>query len=89
MIKKTFLSLILIVTTAYFINAQERHQPGKGYERGNGHYSHGNGNGYGHTGKSGGSATHGVAAPLDGGLLVVLGAAGVAYYVSRKKKDNL
>lgn len=27
-------------------------------------------------------------APLDGGLLTVLGAAGVAYYASRKKKRN-
>jgi hypothetical protein len=25
-------------------------------------------------------------APLDGGLLTILGAAGIAYYVSRKKK---
>lgn len=29
-----------------------------------------------------------VGAPLDGGLLTVLGAAGVAYFVSRKKKKN-
>ena len=29
-----------------------------------------------------------VGAPLDGGLLTILGAAGVAYYVSRKKKKN-
>jgi hypothetical protein len=27
-----------------------------------------------------------VGAPLDGGLLVVLGAAGYAYYLTRKKK---
>lgn len=25
-------------------------------------------------------------APLDGGILTILGAAGIAYYVSRKKK---
>ena len=29
-----------------------------------------------------------VGAPLDGGLLALLGAAGVAYYVSRKKKAS-
>jgi len=29
-----------------------------------------------------------VGAPLDGGLLTILGAAGVAYYVARKKKKN-
>jgi len=37
------------------------------------------------------SSKHGVntiGAPLDGGLLTVLGAAGVAYFVSRKKKKN-
>ncbi len=27
-----------------------------------------------------------VGAPLDGGLLTILGAAGVAYYVTRRKK---
>ena len=27
-----------------------------------------------------------VGAPLDGGLLAILGAAGVAYYVARKRK---
>ena len=29
-----------------------------------------------------------VGAPLDGGLLSILGAAGVAYYVARKKKKK-
>jgi hypothetical protein len=29
-----------------------------------------------------------VGAPLDGGILTVLGAAGVAYFVARKKKNN-
>ena len=29
-----------------------------------------------------------VSAPLDGGLLAVLGAAGVAYFVARKKKKD-
>ena len=31
----------------------------------------------------------GVGAPLDGGLLTILGAAGVAYYVARKKKKQV
>jgi preprotein translocase subunit SecG len=34
----------------------------------------------------GGSETVGV--PLDGGLLSILGAAGVAYFVARRKKKN-
>jgi len=29
-----------------------------------------------------------VAVPLDGGLLSILGAAGVAYFVARRKKKN-
>jgi hypothetical protein len=29
-----------------------------------------------------------IGAPLDGGLLTVLGAAGVAYFAARKKKKN-
>ncbi len=27
--------------------------------------------------------------PLDGGLLTILGAAGVAYFVARRKKKNM
>ncbi len=34
----------------------------------------------------GGGETVGV--PLDGGLLTILGAAGVAYFVARRKKRN-
>jgi hypothetical protein len=30
-----------------------------------------------------------VGAPLDGGILAILGIAGVAYFVARKKKNNL
>ena len=29
-----------------------------------------------------------VGTPLDGGLLTILGAAGVAYFVARRKKKN-
>ena len=32
--------------------------------------------------------TQPVGAPLDGGLLSILGVAGVAYYVARKKKNS-
>jgi hypothetical protein len=81
--KTAILSILLFVTTEFYVNAQERHATGTGYNNGNGHNSHGNGNGYGHTGK----AT--VGAPLDGGLLLVLGGAGVAYFAARKKRENL
>lgn len=37
----------------------------------------------------GGTPTHGyVGAPLDGGLLTVLGAAGIAYVAARKKRKE-
>jgi hypothetical protein len=88
--KTAILSILLFVTTAFYVNAQERHATGTGYNNGNGHNSHGNGNGNGngngHTGKPG-KAT--VGAPLDGGLLLVLGGAGVAYFAARKKRENL
>ena len=52
---------------------------------------------HGHTGEGEWEARHHhyetghcpqpVSAPLDGGLLSILGAAGLAYYVSRKKKS--
>lgn len=45
-----------------------------------------NGDKYEHNHHHGSNNT--VGAPLDGGLLTVLGAAGVAYYVSRKKRKN-
>jgi hypothetical protein len=39
------------------------------------------------TDTSAGAQTYG--APLDGGLLSILGAAGVAYFVARRKKKKL
>lgn len=81
--KTAILSILLFVATSFYVNAQERHSPGQGYKKGKGHQSHGNGNGYGHSGKPT------VGAPLDGGLLLVLGGAGVAYFAARKKKENL
>ena len=35
-----------------------------------------------------GGGSENVAVPLDGGLLSILGAAGVAYFVARRKKKN-
>ena len=35
-----------------------------------------------------GGASNTVGVPLDGGLLSILGAAGVAYFVARRKKKN-
>jgi len=35
-----------------------------------------------------GKITQAVGAPLDGGLLTILGAAGVSYYLVRKKKKS-
>jgi hypothetical protein len=47
-----------------------------------------NGNHYGQI-KNGNNGHNGnVAAPLDGGLLTILGAAGVAYFTARKKGNN-
>ncbi len=42
----------------------------------------------GEGGNPGNSGTTETEAPLDGGLLAVLAAAGVSYYVVRKKKKN-
>jgi hypothetical protein len=81
MIKKVVISFLLFAVTAFYANAIDRHAPGKGYQNGRGHYSHGNGHGYGHSKPI-------VGAPLDGGLLLVLGGAGVAYLAARKKKEN-
>jgi hypothetical protein len=49
-----------------------------------------NANGFppGGGGNSGGGKGGPVGAPLDGGLLTILGAAGVTYYLVRKNKKN-
>lgn len=78
----TGLTILLSATTASLFA-----QPG-GRGNGNGNsygYGYGNGNGNEH-GHNSGRPT--VGAPLDGGLLALLGAAGTALYVSRKKKQN-
>jgi hypothetical protein len=79
--KTAILTILLFLSATLYVSAMERHAPGTGYNHGRGHYSHGNGNGYGHH-------KNNVGAPLDGGLLLVLGGAGVAYYASRKKKED-
>jgi hypothetical protein len=83
--KKVLLSLFVIVLTTGMISAQvDRHRN----QRGNGHRSHGNGNGYGHTKIDRPPTSKTVNAPLDGGLLLALGGAGVAYYAARKRKKE-
>jgi hypothetical protein len=80
--KLLFVFTIMIICVSLNLNAQNNHKQGTGYNKGKGHKSHGNGNGYGHSkGKA-------VGAPLDGGLLIALGAAGTAYFIARKKKEN-
>jgi hypothetical protein len=82
--KKVLLSLFVIILTTGMISAQvDRHRN----QRGNGHRTHGNGNGFGHT-KVDRPSNKTVHAPLDGGLLLALGGAGVAYYAARKKKKT-
>jgi len=81
--KLSFVVGLLILSAGLTLKAQKSYEPGTGNGNGNGHYTHGNGNGYGH------SKNHGVGAPLDGGLLLVLGGAGVAYYMSKKKNKKI
>ena len=54
------------------------------YAQDHGHRNNGN-HGHRNNGNHGGQA----GAPLDGGLLTVLGAGGIAYYVARKKRKKL
>lgn len=46
-----------------------------------------------HSGHDGNGQDHqrpnSVGAPLDGGLLAILGAAGIAYFVAKKKKNSI
>jgi hypothetical protein len=72
------LGLILgfgLISVMFNLQAQDVHRN----QYGHGHDYHGNGNGHG-----GG----GIGVPLDGGLLLILGGAGVAYIVSRKSRSK-
>lgn len=80
---KFLLVFLLFFSMTYYSEATGvfpnfRHQR---HERHHGHHGHG----HGHHG--GGHQTP-VRAPLDGGLLTILGAAGVTYYLVRKKKNK-
>jgi hypothetical protein len=70
------LTFYLVFVTVFSLTAQNR--PHHEHERGH------------NLGKKpgGGDGGGGVNAPLDGGLLLVLGGAGVAYLAARKKKEN-
>jgi len=78
--KTVILSILFLLVTTFYLNAQDRRQT-RNNNAGRGNNSHGSG--FGHSNKPT------VGAPLDGGLLLVLGGAGVAYYAARKKKQNL
>ncbi len=69
---KKFRILLLFAAFLMFANYSAEAMGGGGYGGG-----HGNGKGGGPVG-----------APLDGGLLTILGAAGVTYYLVRKNKKN-
>lgn len=69
---KKFLTIVLALAMVVSIDAFA--QPGRG----------GNSHGYGNGGGNAGS----VGAPLDGGALAILGAAGIAYLVGKKKKEE-
>ena len=71
--KIAVLTCYLLFAAVFSLTAQDR-----------GHHDHGRGDDHGHRGGGGG----GVHAPLDGGILLVLGGAGVAYLVARKKKEK-
>jgi len=75
---KIFL-LLFFLATGLLVNAQ---RPTDG-NNGNHYGQITNGNNGQHKGK------RNFGAPLDGGLLTVLGAAGVAYYAARKKSKKL
>lgn len=86
MMKKIAILVLFILTTTVIVDAQDkgqnRNQFGrKGNNPNGGHQSYGNG-------KQKHSGSFGVAAPLDGGLLLVLGGVGVAYYIGRKKRED-
>lgn len=70
---KVFLLLSFIFAIGYASNAMRPY---------NGHFKR-----HWHKHKPGKRDNNPVGAPLDGGLLTVLGAAGVSYYLVRRKKN--
>jgi len=85
---KIFLIAGLLFTLPFYLQAQQetshvrvRYVDGNGACKTNG--SHHHGGGHHHGGHHGGNTS---GAPLDGGLLTILGAAGVTYFLVRRKK---
>ena len=86
-------NLIALMVLAFFISFPvdaQRDGSNRGGRWGSSKDYRDNGNkgNKGNNGHSGNKHNNTIGAPLDGGLLTVLGAAGVAYFVSRKKKKN-
>jgi hypothetical protein len=75
----TLLFLVMLVS-AFSIDAMGMQNSRPKIRHNNGQNNNGHNNGGGSNGS--------VGAPLDGGLLVVLGAAGVAYVAARRKKKD-
>ena len=88
---KIFLIAGLLFTLPFYLQAQQETshvRVGNGASITNGSHHHGGGHHHGghhHGGHHGGNTT---GAPLDGGLLTILGAAGISYYLIRKKKTQ-
>ena len=85
---KFILVTVLLMTVSYyseavspFSNANKKTVNSRYHDRTGHHNGH-------HNGHHGGGHGKPVGAPLDGGLLTILGAAGVGYYLIRKKKKN-
>lgn len=72
--------MMLVLALAMVVSIDAFAQPNRG---GHGNSRPGHGNSRPGSGNSGS-----VGAPLDGGALAILGAAGVAYLVSKKKKEE-
>ena len=77
----------LLVFVLFFSLANYSNATGWLFGRGHHGVTH-NGRQHHGGGHHGGGHGNPVGAPLDGGLLTILGAAGVTYFLVRKKKQN-
>lgn len=94
--KLIFLTAFMFIVSGmtFDVMGMDNYQPGKkqGWSWGWSWMKKGNPNpGSSHNGNGSGNHNGGgaVGAPLDGGLLLVLGAAGTAYVAARKKKKGI